>query len=272
MARVVVVPDRDQVIPSFSGKVVKTLLISSNKSLEYIFNSKELNPKPIHISPLGYVSENGKIVYLWKKAGDPSKLRIISGRKYFFYIGFEESIEHQVLDAVNSIDGVKVFNTRWSLEEIDYTSIEIPSEKPQYRIKGDYIKVELRSPTNIIDPYKKSKYRRFLPLSGFLFAYNIGEVARILHRNDIYWELIRIFNTVLQETHHVWDTVKKIMYLYEGKAIPGLIGYIKYYIDKEYLEKNINIKLLIENTLTHATIMGVGSGRANGFGHITLKN
>ena len=272
IAKIVVVPDRNQVIPSFSGKVVKTMLIKSDNRLEYVFTSRELQPKPIHITPLGYIGERGKVVYLWKKEESLSPLRVYGGEKYFFQIGFEESIEHLVLDAINGIDGLEVFGVKWYVMEIDYSSIEIPSEKPEITIDGrEYVKVELRSPANLIDPYKKTRFKRFLPLAGILFAYNIGEIARIIQRNDVYWSLVNTFNAVLQETHNVWETVKKVMYVYEGKALPGLIGYIKYYIDKEFLDRQEGLKKLIENTLIHATIMGIGSGRANGFGHVTIK-
>ena len=46
---------------------------------------------------------------------------------------------------------------------------------------------------------------------------------------------------------------------------------MKYYIDHEILNQKLELKTLIENILSHAQIMGVGAGRANGFGHITIK-
>ncbi len=271
-ARVHVVPEKSVVVPPFSGKVVKSMLITANNGLDYVFSSREVSPKPIHISPLGYFSEKGSIVFLWKSLAMNKTMRVEAGRKYFFHIGFEESIEHLVLGALDKLDGIEVFNTKWFLSELEYTVIELPSRDPPIKIKNaEHVKVEFRSPVNIIDPYKKTRYRRFLPLAGLLFSYNIGDLARILHRDQLYWQLIDLLNAVLQETHHVWETVKKIYYIYDGKAIPGLTGYIKYYIDHEFLRENEILRLLIENILTHATIMGIGSGRANGFGHITIK-
>jgi len=293
---VFLVPENDALLPSFSGKVVKTLLIKGNPRLEYVFESSEVKPKPIRCSPLGYLVR-GKQIYLWKrvksgsngeasssfsginvssgglKASDSDGIvGVTGGREYFFILGFDETVKHLVFEAFMNIDGVIAYNTRWKLTRIEVNCYPLPSMKPLVKLDGvDSVKVEFRSPVNIVDPYKPSRFRRFLPLAGFLLSYNIGEIARMDRDKREYWDLINIVSAVLQETHNLWDTVKRVYYLYDGKAIPGLTGYIKYYVAWETLEKNPNLKLLVENVLSHAIIMGVGAGRANGFGHVTVK-
>lgn len=271
--RIVVVPEKNTIIPPFSGKLVKTLLIRANPSLDQVFSSRTLNPKPIHVSPLGYIDNRGRMRFLWKSLKKSSEvMRVVGGMKYFFHVGFEESIEHQVLEVMYRLDGVEAYGTRWFVEEIDYRTIELPTQNPHIRISGgDSVVVEFRSPVNIIDPYKKTRYRRFLPVAGFLFSYNIGDLARVMQRDELYWKLVNLVNAVLQETHTVWETVNKTYYIYDGKPLPGLTGYIKYYVDEELVKDDEYLKLLIENMLVHASIMGVGSGRASGFGYVTIK-
>ena len=259
-ARVSVCPKGDAIIPPFSGKVVKSLLIRGNDKLASIFESSGIKPKPIHISPLGFF-KNNKLMFLWIKgdSGFKGPLTVSGGEEYFFHIGFEETIKHMVLGSLGNIDGVEVFNTKWYVLSYEYGEVTLPSESPPISLNNvSYVKVEFRSPINIVDPYKPSKFRRFLPTAGFLFSYNIGELARILQRNEIYWKMINIFNAALQETHNIWDTVKKIFYIYNGKKIPGLTGYVKYFLEEELTKKQI-IRKLIENILTHAQIMGAVS-------------
>jgi len=271
-AKVSLTVEREAILPPFTGKVSKSLLIKGCDKLETIFKSPNINPKPIKVSPLGYL-RNGREVYLWIRDG--GKIGVAKAgpdREYFFYIGYEETVSHSVEEALSNIDGVELFGTKWYISNIEINSYTLPSSKiSKYDISNSTeVKVSFRSPVNIVDPYRKSRYRRFLPIAGFLFSYNIGEIARLERDNKLYWILIDYISAVLQETHNVWNTVKKIHYIYDGEKIPGLTGYIKYYINHDLLENKPEITKLIENILQHAEIMGVGSGRANGFGHVKI--
>ena len=269
LAEVWVSPCGDAVIPPFSGKVCKSLLIRGNSRLLHVFEGKGLLPKPVRVSPLGC---GGGYLWVRGRGGGGGLLTVSGGEEYFFYVGFDESVSHLVFDALNGVDGVEVFNVRWRLLNVKFFKEYIPSENPRVRLNGvGRVVVEFNSPANLFDPFKKTRFKRFMPLAGTVFAYNIGEISRILQRNKYYWELINLANTVLKETPEVWETVEKVFYVYEGKKIPGLVGKVEYTVDREILEENREAKTLIENILTHAQIMGVGSGRANGFGHVTVK-
>ncbi len=270
-AKITLSVENEVILPPFTGKVAKSLLIKGNDKLETIFKSPNVNPKPIKVSPLGYL-KNGKEVFLWvMEKGKLDIIRVGPDREYFFYVGYEETISHMVEEALSNIDSKELFKTKWYVSSIEINSYTLPSEKGEYGIlKSSEVKVSFRSPVNIVDPYRKSKFRRFLPVAGFLFSYNIGEIARLERDNKLYWILIDYTSAILQETHNVWDTVKKIYYIYDGEKIPGLTGYIKYYINHDLLESKRGLAVLIENILQHAEIMGVGSGRANGFGHVKI--
>jgi hypothetical protein len=58
-------------------------------------------------------------------------------------------------------------------------------------------------------------------------------------------------------------------YLYEGRLLPGLIGYIIYHVDETAQASSSHIETL-SHLLSHAAVMGAGSSRAAGFGHVEI--
>ncbi len=266
-------PDNNVLLPPFTGKVIKSLLIKANPAIEEIFSGR-YTPKPIHVSTLIRIRDNGRYMYLWKKYGPEQdiSMRLGIGQTAMFHIGFTEDVSHKVIDALMNLDGVELFNARWNVIEYEVEKINLPTTDipRQYSLDDAIaIKVEFRTPTLFLDPYKPSRYKRFLPLPGIVFSYNVGDLLR-MERGSDYIETINLLNALLNETYSALETVKPIMYIYEGKGYPAVIGYIKYMIDWDLVEKTKAQKLL-ENILVHASIMGIGTSRANGFGHVTIK-
>ena len=60
----------------------------------------------------------------------------------------------------------------------------------------------------------------------------------------------------------------KAWYYYDGRWLPGVIGYAKFFLRKGISERD---KDAIRKILQDAMEMGVGSGRAAGFGFVKLK-
>jgi len=271
LVKIGVVPDKDVLLPPFTGKAVKSLLMKANPGLQVVFepSAQTYSPKPIKVTPF---TPDDK-VYMWVKLGSNKVMKAKAGETLYFYIGFKEHIAHLVFQALEKlIDGVELFNAEWRLTEFtEVIKAEIPSESPLIDLtKAQTVTVELKTPAKLIDPYKKTPYGRFLPVAGFLFAYNIGDiVSSNKKREKEYWHLINVANAVLQETHSALETVKRVFYIYRGKPLPGLFGYIKYRINQDILTPEANI--LLSNTILHAQIMGIGSGRATGFGHVKIK-
>ena len=271
LVKIGVAPNKNTLLPPFTGKAVKSLLMKANPSLETIFEppTQTYSPKPIKITPF---TTDDK-VYMWVRHGSNKVMEAKAGETLYFYIGFKEHVAHLVFQALEKlIDGVQLFNTEWRLTEFtEILKAEIPVENPPLDLtKIQAITVELKTPAKLIDPYKKTPYGRFLPVAGFLFAYNIGDiVSSKKKREKDYWHLINIANAVLQETHSAPETIKRVFYIYKGKPLPGLYGYIKYHICHNTLTPETNT--LLANTILHAQIMGIGSGRATGFGHIKIK-
>lgn len=272
----VCIKPRDSVkLPVFTGKFVKSFLIEANPKLKIIFETR-VQPKPLAVSTL-YRLINGKKVFLWKIAGTNTVFITIAGEKLFFNIGCSEDVLSIVLDTLTSIgsSGVELFNTKWFLEEIEFMYYNLPfrdeeSVPDEFKLNNKKsIKIMFRTPALLLDPFKKSKRRRFLPTPGNVFSYNIGDLLRI-ERNQEYFNTIILIEAVLNETYNVLKTAKPIKYIYENKELPGLTGYVKYMIDWNLLNAT-DSKLFLENIIIHASVMGIGSSRANGFGHVTIK-
>ncbi len=273
LARITVVPENDVLLPPFTGKAVKSLLLKANPALTHVLEST-VNPKPIRISTFARNSE-GTVHYLWKIAGKNSgiSMRLAMGERTWFYVGFTGDVAHAVIDALNNIDGVTLFGVTWRLVEYSIETYWLPTDKPPSELRLDEaeaVKVEMRTPVLLLDPYKESRFRRFLPMAGVVFAYNIGDLLR-MNRSREYILTVDSVTMVLNETYSILSTVKAIKYVYGHKTLPGLIGYAKYMIDWDILGGNEDYKLFLENLLLHAHVMGVGTSRANGFGHVTIK-
>ncbi|ADI31607.1 CRISPR system precrRNA processing endoribonuclease RAMP protein Cas6 [Staphylothermus hellenicus] len=271
-AHIVLQVKGEAVLPPYTGKVVKTLLISAEPGLEDVF-SANYNPKPIAISTLAK-RVNNKYLYLWKKSGSDVVLKVDPGDIVEFWTGFTEDIASKMVEALTGLDGLELFNTKWSLLEYNIESYKLPAKPEEvpldYRLDDAVaVKVEFRTPALLLDPYKKTIYKRFLPTPGNVFSYNIGDLLR-LTRDKEYIEVVILVNALLNETYTVLKTVKPVKYVYGKKSLPGIVGYAKYMIDWDLLVET-KAKHLLENLLLHASIMGIGTSRANGFGHVTIK-
>ncbi len=272
VAKVGVVVSEPAVLPPFTGKVVKSLLIRANPDLEKIFRQGVPGqPKPLHVTPLGYRGGRGRTIYLWKKAGDPEKVIIAQpGTRYFFIVSYSEEVADQVTEALLSLGETRLFNTRWITTGIETVMRILPSPEPPIRLEGARaVKVMLRTPVQPIDPYRKTMYKRLNVLPGIMFSYNAGEITRMYRRGPDYWRILDILNYVLAESRTYWKTIRQVDVQYDNKKIPALTGYIKYWVNLENTGQDE--KLLVENILAHAEVMGAGSSRSIGLGHIEIK-
>ncbi len=273
--------ERNVILPPFTGKASKSLLIIGNSKLYDVFekpltveyNSVKIQvPKPLRVTPL-YVRGNGNTIYLWKKRIEGPPLRLRGNKIACFKVGFEEGLEKDIYYAVAGIDGAVLFDSRWFVESIRVEkSFRLPSQSPGVSLDNvSGIRIFFRSPIKLVDPWKKTRFGRFLPIAGVLFAYNIGELLRLLKRDIEYWYVVDMVSAALRETHRIWDTVKKTTYVYDGKELPALSGYTTYLVDNEIIDSIKGFKTFLENIIAHAIIMGVGSSRAIGLGHVDIS-
>ena len=282
LLEVCVTPSRRVILPPFTGKVVKSLFVKANNVLENIFskplvleidNVKVYVPKPIRVTPLYVRSSNGSTRFLWKKDLGGSKLCLRGGQEACFLVGFEEQLEEEVFKGIMGLDNVELFDAKWSVSQVKVVyNYKLPSSEHDVRLdNATGIRLVFKSPVKLVDPWVKSRYGRFLPLAGVVFSYNIGELLRLWRRNTDYWTIVSLVSAVLRETYRVLETAKVVTYVYDGKKLPGLGGYVTYKVDVELLNNIQGLKYLVENILAHAKIMGVGSSRAIGLGHVEIR-
>lgn len=272
--------NKSVVLPPFTGKVAKSLLIIGNHKLYDIFEKPfmieyggvKINvPKPLRVTPL-YIKNNGGIRYLWKKTIKGSQLKLGGNKLTCFKVGFEEGLEKDIYYAIAGMDGALLFDAQWFIESIRVEeSFKLPSKTPNISLDNiSGIRVFFRSPVKLVDPWKKTRFGRFLPIAGVLFAYNIGELLRLLKRDIEYWYVVSMVSAALRETHRIWETVRKVTYVYDGRELPALAGYATYIVDDEIINSVRGFKTFLENVIAHAIIMGIGSSRAIGLGHVDI--
>jgi len=258
----------------FTGKFVKTLLINANPELERVFEDKDYpSPKPLRITPL-LKGENEEPVYpkvvsrfggaAGKPKNSPSPIGVDG--LYHVYIGYREGLEPEVSVAIaRLLGGVELkygSDVRVKLVEYERVEQEVPREFSS-------VKVYFISPAVFVDPFakvfqaNKDRAKRFVPFPPLIFSVNVYDVFK-----EDYERNIMRLSYSLVESHTVLNTVTKAWYYYDGRWLPGVIGYAKFFLRKGISDRD---KDAVRKILQDAMEMGVGSGRAAGFGFVKLK-
>ncbi|MQL56640.1 CRISPR system precrRNA processing endoribonuclease RAMP protein Cas6 [Acidianus ambivalens] len=253
----------------FTGKFVKSFLITANRELEEIFEDKKYpSPKPLRITPLleeeNEVPIYPKVINRPKPKDNPSPINI--GGVYYVYLGYEQSLEPKInLAIAKLLGGVQLeYGNKVNVKLLEYERIENNVPKDFNSVKIYFI-----SPAIFVDPFvkisqiEKDRAKRFIPFPPLIFSVNVYELFKDKYKRNI----IRLSYSLV-ESHTVLNTVSRVWYYYDGKWLPGVIGYAKF-----FLRKNIHkyTKSAIRKILQNAIEMGVGSGRAAGFGFVKMK-
>jgi hypothetical protein len=285
--------------PLFTGKLVKSILIKSESSLEKFFEKKNGEaPKPVHITPLYKINgEKIECVYsrvVSNKNGAPIVNPVRINGLYRFYIGFldgdlEGSLSYDMMfKTFTNISGKTFFkNHMFKVELISVREIDverISKETVKNLLSNEIIKIIFSSPTLLKDPFREGKHKSLIPTpmnifsvpaSIYLYAYGRYSKKNLL-------QILKILHRVINETHSLMrseidkGTIRKVYVQYEEKKnpIPSIIGYVNYRLNRKYLEhyqKKIEIEKLLEDIIMMMLTLGTGTSRATGFGHITTK-
>jgi len=259
----------------FTGKFVKTLLINTNPELEKIFEDKKYpSPKPLRITPLledkkeepvypkVVVTRSGEVAGKPKNGPNPISINGL----YHVYIGYEKSLEPEInLTITKLLGGVELKygnDVRVKLIEYEKVEQEVPRE-------FNSVKVYFITPAIFVDPFvkvsqtDKDRAKRFIPFPPLIFSVNVYDLFKETYKRNI----IRLSYSLI-ESHTILNTVTKVWYYYDGKWLPGVIGYAKFFLRKGIHK---NAKEAVKKILENAIEMGVGSGRAAGFGFVKMK-
>jgi hypothetical protein len=259
----------------FTGKFVKTLLINTNPELEKIFEDKKYpSPKPLRITPLledkkeepvypkVVITRFGEVAGKPKNSPNPISINGL----YHVYIGYEKSLEPEInLTITKLLGGVELKygnDVRVKLIEYEKVEQEVPRE-------FNSVKVYFITPAIFVDPFvkvsqtDKDRAKRFIPFPPLIFSVNVYDLFKETYKRNI----IRLSYSLI-ESHTILNTVTKVWYYYDGKWLPGVIGYAKFFLRKGIHK---NAKEAVKKILENAIEMGVGSGRAAGFGFVKMK-
>ena len=254
----------------FTGKFVKTLLINANPALKDVFeNPSYPTPKPIRVTPFLRGDEKFPRIAIYpktfnrKEGVSPLEIR----GDYYFLVGIRSDLNKELQIAIaNLFAGVnlKYGNFDVSVKAIGYEQIDVSFPKNYKALYVKFISPSIfRDPFSRIAGVKSDKAKRFAPIPPYIFSLNVYESLRDRHTKTI----VRL-GYAFYESHNNLETVKRIWYSYDGKLLPGVIGYAKFFRKEKVRSEVLDD---FEKILTHAQIMGVGTGRANGFGYVIVE-
>ncbi|MGC8982220.1 MAG: hypothetical protein ACP5KA_00465 [Desulfurococcaceae archaeon] len=283
----------------YTSKLVKTLLIKSIPELSKHFEPvKGPVPKLLHITPL-YVfnRETGKVKciysYIECKSKNIIKCReeVASARPtrvelngvYYFYVGVHSSIidESKIIAGLQEMPKCIDFmgqRTCFELYEIEYQDPHLAASEAASRVlSSNGLKVVFSSPAMLRDPLRpRRRVKTFLPTPINVFAtpvyamlYAKGKYAR----KNLMGQLLRL-HRFFNETYSALGGLRVRWVYYSKKPEPALVGYVNYRIDEEYrdhLSSRISVQDWLREVFAYTMTLGVGAGRAAGFGHVLLK-
>ncbi|MEM0240973.1 MAG: CRISPR system precrRNA processing endoribonuclease RAMP protein Cas6 [Candidatus Nezhaarchaeales archaeon] len=275
----------------FTGKLVKTILIKAIPQLEHYFKPSS-EPKLIHISPLYKgTQDKKKCIYSYvqcknsgytiKCEGEPVLVHL--NGSFYFYLGFHSSIVkiHDVVQAL--VDYAECFDFMNKRVCVRVLGVEFPNvhelglNVAKKALESGAIKVVFSSPTMLRDPLRTSgKFKTLLPSPFNVFAtpvYTILFSKGLCSVRRLRTELLRL-HRLFNETYSVLGGLKIRWVYYSKRPEPALIGYVNYRVNYEYLDflkQGLNVEEWLGEVFAYTLALGVGAGRATGFGHVEIK-
>ncbi|ALU12703.1 hypothetical protein EYM_06625 [Ignicoccus islandicus DSM 13165] len=246
-------------LDDFSGKIVKSYLICVNESFEKPL-SQEGGLKEVHVTPL--FGPNGTPIYpkalvkcSFCKDRRPSGKKFVRVPEETF---FEVAGPSALIDSLYEFSHCK-FKFKGALVEMETYKVEEVSLPKDF---GEAILVKMRGPVVLRDPWHKpgeALRSRFLPSPSHLFSVNVYSIFR-----EKYFEALKALERGLVEDHSTLHSIGKVWYLYEGKWLPALSGTALFWVRE--------LNDVVKTVLKHAALLGVGSGRAAGFGDVEIAS
>lgn len=290
----------------YTGKLVKTLLMQGNKNLVEVFESgSPFPPKPIHVSPLydlsGGDGKGKKPVYARyiPRCGEMAKpnrniepIAIEADKEYLFHVGVSSDLAEEVFKALAEADRLSYGNNTIPVSslsyETEYTDIARRGEEIEAKLSSSQaLKIVFSSPALLKDPLvlawaRRAKKKIMIPLPEAVLSMPLIMLLIDLgrFRQSLYIKMLRYIKTALDTTYSMLGTAKLVWYVYDNKIEPGVIGYIKYKIDRDSTQRievlankkhSISFTETLANTIALAEVYGIGDGRATGFGHTEIS-
>ncbi|MEM4562070.1 MAG: CRISPR system precrRNA processing endoribonuclease RAMP protein Cas6 [Desulfurococcaceae archaeon] len=278
----------------YTAKLAKTILVNIVPGLlEHFKPSTGPEPKLVHVSPLYVNSRDGKTRCIYSyapcrnnelvKCTEPPKPVVIEGT-YHFYFGFHTKVltPGELLSKVAE-RGSMCFNFMSQKACVEIVSVEVLNESTRSKelarrvLESGSMKMVFSSPTMLRDPLRTSgKYKTLLPSPFNVFA---APVYIILYTKGLFsvrrlrTELLRL-HRLFNETYSALGGLRVRWVYYGRRPEPALVGYVNYRVNYEYLDflrQKLNVEQWLGEVFAYALALGVGAGRATGFGHVEIK-
>ncbi|MEM3816371.1 MAG: hypothetical protein QW341_05950 [Candidatus Bathyarchaeia archaeon] len=252
-------------IYNYSGKIVKTILLTEVPELQPAFRPVKGFFKLIRVSPLIRGETAVTPVFERKRTsiGVSYELKPIQlSGSYMFEVGSTSDIISKALNSLRQVQGVK---TRLKFENaiIEYVIEDIEVE--DFNISLDnHVRIATVSPALLPTPYSATQHvRRFTisPVVVFWIPYLISQGIYSV-TNDAVNKAMRLLETCLVE--HYSSQIRVIHIPYDGRREPTLHFKAKYIV----LSSDHEEKKALARILKAARVLGIGASRTNGFGTI----
>lgn len=253
-------------IYNYTGKIVKTILLTEVPELQPAFKAIKGFFKLIRVSPFirdGNVETpvferkhlGTKISYEFK----PIKL---SGN-YIFEIGSTFDVISRAFKSFRQLQGIK---TRLKFENaiIEYIVEDVEVEDFRISLDNNYIRIITISPTLLPTPYSATQHVRRFTISPAIVLWIPCLISQGMYSvtNGAVNKVINLLETCLVE--HYSSQIKVMHIPYDGRREPALHFRTKYIILCSEQEK----KEILKRTFKVARVLGIGASRTNGFGTI----
>ncbi|AEM38332.1 hypothetical protein Pyrfu_0461 [Pyrolobus fumarii 1A] len=263
---------------NYTGKLVKSLLAVCSERFASILSSSEKSvAKRLSVTPLFRVTGPGRVEAVYPGGPQRDKIRapvLEDGEVVFFEVGAGGDLINEMprlLECLSRGVSVRFCGAAITVEPVEARMIaEYDTHSdPIVRLDGvEAVKIVFRSPTLPVNPWRPgSRWKRLLPTPSYLLAVNAHDMfdpdTALVERALIAAERI------LSPSHAALDTARVYWYLYDGSRLPAMIGYVKLHVETEGVGKG-EVET-VEHLLSHAVVMGVGSGRAAGFGAVSIE-
>jgi len=243
---------------NFTAKIVKSYLSCVSEKFAKVF-SVEGGYKEFHITPL--LDEKGRAIYpkrtvkcsFCKDEKPRGKGEVAIPRR----ASFEVAGPPELVDEAFSFGPCTL---EFGNKEIEVVTSEVEEVDLNLEFEEGLL-VKIRGPAVLRDPWHEpgeSLRSRFLPSPSHLFSVNAYSLFK-----DRYYEVLWKLERALVEDHSSLHSAGKVWYYYDGRWLPALSGTVLFWV-RDLSEE-------VEAIISHASLFGVGSGRAAGFGDVVIK-
>ncbi|MUM65957.1 CRISPR system precrRNA processing endoribonuclease RAMP protein Cas6 [Acidianus infernus] len=237
----------DNKFNNFTGKISKIVVLTELPELEVLFRPTKGFFKPIHVSP----PINKEAVYPYYERGVLKEVPLDG--EYKIRVGLPNELSKGFEEKVKGDLGVR---TRIKVEGGLLEFVIERIEKDTFNF-GNRVKLCF-SPTLLANPFITNRdYRKFFPSPSAVFWI---PYALMKNKNNLTPQELAEIESRITES---WKTrIKTIWIPYDNGKEPVMIGKVEYRL----LKNDDETRKLVETAL----IIGVGSSRASGFGHVEL--